>query len=81
MRIETARLIITEFRADMAEEVHRNSLDEDTRRFTPDEVFLTIGEAEETIRHLIRLYEGQNGPLVYPVLPGKTASVSAMFRL
>lgn len=68
MRIETARLIITEFRADMAEEVHRNSLDEDTRRFTPDEVFLTIGEAEETIRHLIRLYEGQNGPLVYPVL-------------
>ena len=38
MKIETERLIITEFTMDMAEAVHLNSLDEDNRRFVPDEV-------------------------------------------
>ena len=32
MRIETERLLITEFVLEMAEEVHKNSLDEDNRR-------------------------------------------------
>ena len=49
MYIETERLIITEFTLDMAESVHINSLDEDNRRFVPDEVFETIDEAKETI--------------------------------
>ena len=39
MRIETERTIITKFDLSMAESVHRNSLDEDNRRFVPDEVF------------------------------------------
>lgn len=39
MRIETERVTITEFDLSMAESVHKNSLDEDTRRFVPDEVF------------------------------------------
>ena len=43
MRIETERLIITEMTMDMAPDVHENSLDEDTRRFVPDEVFETLG--------------------------------------
>lgn len=42
MKIKTERLIITEFTMDMAEAVHLNSLDEDNRRFVPDEVFETI---------------------------------------
>ena len=45
MNIETQRLIITEFQPEMAEAVHLNSLDEDTRRFVPDEVFETVEEA------------------------------------
>ena len=45
MRIETSRLVITEMAMDMAEDVHKNSLDEDTRRFVPDEVFETVVEA------------------------------------
>ena len=40
IRIETERLIITEFTMDMAEAVHLNSLDEDNRRFVPDEVIM-----------------------------------------
>ena len=43
--IETERLIITEFDESMAEDVHKNSLDEDVRRFVPDEVFETVEDA------------------------------------
>ena len=53
MKIETERLIITEFTPDMAQAVHQNSLDEDTRRFLPDEVFETVEDAAETINFLI----------------------------
>ena len=36
MKIETERLLITELNMDMVEAVHKNSLDEDNRRFVPD---------------------------------------------
>ncbi len=68
MRIETERLIITEFTPDMAEAVHLNSLDEDNRRFVPDEVFETTEEALETITFLRSQYGRCGGPQVYPVL-------------
>lgn len=68
MRIETERVIITEFDLAMAESVHRNSLDEDTRQFVPDEVFETIEDAKETIEFLMSMYESVEGPFVYPVL-------------
>ena len=68
MRIETERLIITEFTMDMAESVHRGSLDEDNRRFVPDEVFETVEEAAETVEFLMGCYQNGGGPLVYPVL-------------
>lgn len=68
MRIETERLIILEFTIDMAEAVHLNSLDEDNRRFVPDEVFETVEDAADTVGFLMSVYENGNGPLVYPVL-------------
>ena len=68
MKIETERLIITEFTMDMAQAVHLNSLDEDNRRFVPDEVFETVEEAAETVEFLMGVYENGDGPLVYPVL-------------
>ena len=68
MKIETERLIITEFNMDMAYDVHVNSLDEDNRRFVPDEVFETVEDASETLEFLIGVYETGDGPLVYPVL-------------
>lgn len=68
MRIETERLIITKFDLAMAESVHKNSLDEDNRRFVPDEVFETVEDARETIEFLMTVYESGDGPLVYPVL-------------
>ncbi len=68
MRIETQRLTITRFTMDMAEAVHLNSLDEDNRRFVPDEVFETVEEAADTVEFLMGVYENGDGPLVYPVL-------------
>ena len=68
MRIETNRLIITEFTMDMAQAVHLLSLDEDNRRFVPDEVFETVEEAAQTLEFLMGCYTSGNGPLVYPVL-------------
>ena len=66
--IETERLTITEFTPDMAQAVHENSLDEDNRRFVPDEVFETVEEAAETIGFLMSQYGSNDGPLIYPVL-------------
>ena len=68
MKIETQRLIITEFTPSMAESVHLNSLDEDNRRFVPDEVIETVDEASQTLEFLMSVYETEKGPLVYPVL-------------
>ena len=67
-QIETERLTITEFTPGMAQAVHENSLDEDNRRFVPDEVFETAGDAAEAIGYLMAQYAGSDGPLAYPVL-------------
>lgn len=68
MRIETERLVITEFTMGMAQSVHLNSLDADNRRFVPDEVFETVEEAAETVAFLMSRYGSGEGPLVYPIL-------------
>ena len=68
MRLETGRLIITEFDISMAQSVHLNSLDDDTRKFLPDEVLETAEEAEQTVEFLISAYMTAEGPFVYPVL-------------
>lgn len=68
MRIETERLVITQFTMDMAQAIHLNSLDVDNRRFVPDEVFETVEDAADTIGFLMGVYENGDGPLVYPVL-------------
>ena len=68
MLIETERLIITEFTPDMAQVVQENSVDEDNRRFVPDEVWETKEEAEETLKFLISKYGSFDGPLVYAII-------------
>ena len=68
MKIETKRLMITEFTLDMASAVQENSVDEDNKRFVPDEVWETVEEAEETLAFLISQYGTVDGPLVYPII-------------
>ena len=66
--IRTDRLVITVFTPEMAQAVHLNSLDEDVRRFVPDEVFETEEDARDTVEFLISRCGGTEGPFVYPVL-------------
>jgi len=66
--IKTTRFYITEFDQSMAEIVHINSLDEDNRRFVPDEVFETVEQARKTLSALISFYSQNDKPLVYPVV-------------
>lgn len=73
--LTTERLTITEFTPDMALAVHENSLDDDTRRFVPDEVFETVEDAADTIDFLMSRYGGVEGPLVYPVLLNDSTNV------
>lgn len=68
MLIETERLRITEFTMEMARSVQENSVDEDNRRFVPDEVWETVDEAKEVLAFLISQYGSPDGPLVYPIL-------------
>lgn len=68
MRIDTPRLIICDFTPDMARAVHEGSLDEDMRRFLPDEVFETEEAAAEVIADLISCYGTAEGPFVHPCL-------------
>lgn len=72
MNIETKRLMITEFTLDMAHVVQENSVDEDNKRFVPDEVWETVEEAEETLEFLISQYGTMGGPLVYPIIVKET---------
>ena len=56
----------------MAQVVQENSMDDDNRRFVPDEVWETTEEAEETLKFLISQYGSFDGPLVYPILVKET---------
>lgn len=68
MDIRTERLHLSELDMSMAQQLHENSLDEDNRRFVPDEVFETVEEAAETIQYLLACRENGEGPQVFPVL-------------
>ena len=72
MNIETERLMITEFTLDMAQTVQENSVDEDNKRFVPDEVWETVEKTEEILRFLISQYGSFDGPLVYPIIVKET---------
>lgn len=67
-RVETPRLLITALDESMAAEIQRQSQDEATRRFLPDEVFDTLVEAQETVRELIGAYQSPDGPYVFSVM-------------
>ncbi len=67
MKQTTDRLIITDLAPEMAEALHRGSLDKATRQFLPDEVFETVDIAREVIDDLIGCY-GNEAPQVHPML-------------
>ena len=67
MKIETERLLVSELSEKMAYQLHVQSLDENTRRFVPDEVFETEQAAEEAISYLLQCRKVKTGPQVCAV--------------
>ena len=65
--IKSDRLCITKFYETMAESTHKNSLDEDNRRFVPDEVFETVAEAHAVIDAIVSFYSQEGAPQIYAV--------------
>ena len=66
---------------DMAKIVQANSVDEDNRRFVPDEVWETVEEAAETLEFLISRYESAEGPFVYPIIVKETQENAGYVQL
>jgi len=66
--IETNRFIITEIDESMVQSVHENSLDDDNRRFVPDEVFETMEDAHQIVQSIQKWYGQNRTPLVYAVV-------------
>ena len=52
----------------MTFDVWQNSLDDNNRKFVPDEVFETLETAKEVVSDLIESYNSKDGPFVYAVI-------------
>ena len=55
----------------MSFDVWKNSLDENNRKYVPDEVFESLQEASEIVDQIITNYISQEGPFVYAVIRNK----------
>jgi len=66
--ISNDNLSIAQMDESMYYDVWQNSLDEDNRRFVPDEVFETLEDAKEVVDQLISCYDTEEGPFVYAVI-------------
>ena len=60
-------LSINYMNMNMCYDVWKNSLDEDNKKFVPDEVFETLDEAKEVVAQIIQSYQSESGPFVYAV--------------
>lgn len=60
---------------DMCSEYQKNSVDDDNRRFVPDEVCEAVEDAERTLKWLIGSYSTPNGPFVYPILTNENIKI------
>lgn len=52
----------------MCHDIWQNSLDENNRRFVPDEVFETLEDATEIVNFIIDSYRNENGPFIYAII-------------
>lgn len=69
--IENDNLQIVKMNKSMYFDIYQNSLDEDNRKYVPDEVFDSLEEAGEVVNHIISAYGSEDGPFVYSVIRKK----------
>ena len=65
---QSERISIKHLDKSMCYDVWVNSLDEDNRRFVPDEVFETLEIASSVVDDLIECYQSEEGPFVYAII-------------
>lgn len=61
-------LSIVEMNKDMYFDVYKNSLDEDNKRFVPDEVFDSVETAKKAVDQIIENYKLKEGAFVYAII-------------
>lgn len=61
-------LSIVEMNKDMYFDVYKNSLDEDNKRFVPDEVFDSEEAAKKVVDQIIENYKLKDGPFVCAII-------------
>ena len=66
--VESERLRIVRMDKSMCYDVHRNSLDEDNKKYVPDEVFETLEEASIVVDQIIQSYDNEDGPFIYAII-------------
>ena len=66
--IEDDVIYICHLEKEMSFDIWQNSLDENNRRFVPDEVFETLEIATEVVNQLIECYKEEDGPFIYAVI-------------
>lgn len=69
--IENDNLQIVKMNKSMYFDIYQNSLDDDNRKYVPDEVFDSLEEASEVVNHIISAYDSEDGPFVYSVIRKK----------
>lgn len=67
MHIETERLMIKSFKETMAENLFLGSLEDEMKKFLPDEILKNIEEAKEKIHFFQECYGKKNKPQVYAI--------------
>lgn len=65
------RISLIRINQSMVYDIWRNSLDEDNRKYVPDEVFESLQEASDVVDQIIINYESQDGPFVYAIFRNK----------
>ncbi len=65
--IKNDTLSIKKMDTGMCYDVWQNSLDENNRKFVPDEVFETLEEATEVVNYIIESYQNPDGPFIYAI--------------
>ena len=61
-------LSIVHMNTSMYYDVWKNSLDDDNRKYVPDEVFETLEEASAVVDQIIKNYPSKDGPFVYAII-------------
>lgn len=66
--IKNDTLSIIKMDTGMSYDVWQNSLDENNRKYVPDEVFETLEEATEVVNYIIESYQNPDGPFIYVII-------------